>query len=209
LEISHGYLAGSKASLENARDLLNGALILFDRSNFGLAQSIAVVSIEEAGKAVVLGLASLGKVTKHIIERTMKEHRLKKILLLGISHHEFLFRKELIGPGGKEIIDHEALKGIENLQTRDLERKRLNGFYVDVDWNSGVVTNTPRRIDPEQVKGTIRQAEIYVRLSETLCKIVQDIQKRQRSRVTMGKVTVTGLDESEGDYTVTISFDEI
>ena len=214
------YLKGSKVCLNNSEKLLQSAHLLFDALSYGSAQSLAVSSIEEAGKAVILGLADLGRVRKEVVKLAMKggmAHSLKKIVAVGIQHYKFLLNKELAGESQElTAVDKDSVKNLlKDIRVVDLEARRQNGLYVNIDYQDGSITNDPAELNSKNVNQVIRQAEIYLLLCNAVCKILRDLKTRPSLSSfkirRVGVPTMQQLDSGsiESDQTITIVFDEI
>lgn len=211
------FTDGSKECLRNAVELLENAQLLFDKSSFGVAQSFAIVAMEEAGKAVILELANLGLVTKEVVELAMKKHSLKKIVIVGIQQSKLLLGKELVDQAKEYVIkDKKSLEELEKeIQVNDLERKRQNGFYVDINSENGTVKNTPADVNQTDALLMIKQVEIYLKVCTALCEIFRDWQKHPPESIVLKEVRIPiiqpqNLGSGEGpDYDIAIVFDEI
>jgi len=208
------FTNGSKECLRNAKRLLEYAQLLFDKSGFGPAQSIAILAMESAGKAVTLELANLGVVTKEVVELAMTKHSLKKIVIVGMN--KILLGKELINQAKEYIIkDEKSLKKLEKvIRVRDLEEKRQNGFYVQVDSQDGAVRNTPASVSQTDALLMIKQVEIYLELCTHLCEIFRDWHKNPLSTGIIMKVRIPIIKPENLvygghlDYDMAIVFDE-
>lgn len=214
------YSKGSEACLHNSKKLLQSARLLFDASSYGFAQSLAVSSIEEAGKAVILGLADLGLVRKEVVKLAMKggiAHSLKKIVAVGIRHYGFLLNKELVGEGqGLTAGEKGLVKNLlKDIRVVDLEARRQNGLYVNIDYQDGGITNDPVGLKSRDVDQVIGKAETYFALCNAVCGILRDLKTRPSlSSVRIRRVDVPTVQQlefgsSECDQTITIVFDEI
>jgi AbiV family abortive infection protein len=214
------YSKGSEACLDNSKRLLENARLLFNRSSYGSAQSLAISSIEEAGKTVILELADLGRVPKEAIKLTMKgsiAHSLKKIVAVGIQHYKFLIDKELLGESEEPITgDKVSIKKLlKDIKVSDLEARRQNGLYVNVDYKNGRITNDPARLNSEEVNLLIRQAQTYLASCNVVCKILTELKTRPSlSSFKIKRVDVPTMQQlhsgsREDDQTITIVFDEI
>lgn len=210
------FTNGSKECLRNAMGLLENAQLLFDKSSFGVAQSLAIVAMEEAGKAVILELANLGLVTKEVVKLAMRKHSLKKIVIVGIQQSKLLLGKELVDQAKEYIIkDKKSLEKLEKeIRVNDLERKRKKGFYVDINPENGTVKNTPAGVSKIDALLMIKQIEIYLEVCTHLCEIFRDWQKRPLSTVVIKEVRIPIIKpENLGygelpDYEAAIVFDE-
>lgn len=214
------YSKGSEACLHNSKKLLQSACLLFDESSFGSAQSLAISSIEEAGKAAILELADLRRVPREAIKLAMKggiAHSLKKIVAVGIQHHKFLLNKELVGEAQEPTTgDKDSVKKLlKDIRVSDLETRRQNGLYVNVNYQNGSITNDPARLDSKEVNLLIRQAQTYLHSCNAVCKILRELKtKPSLSSFKIRRVDVPTMQQldsgsSEGDQTITIVFDEI
>lgn len=214
------YSKGSEACLHNAEKLLQSARLLFDGSSYGSAQSLAISSIEEAGKAVILELVDLSRIPKEAIKLAMKggiAHSLKKIVAVGIQHHKFLLNKELVGEAQELTTrDKDSVKNLlKDIRVSDLEARRQNGLYVNIDYQNGSITNDPARLNSKEVNLLIRQAQTYLDLCNAVCRILRELKTRPSlSSFKIRRVDVPTMQQldsglSDSDQTITIVFDEI
>ena len=79
------YSLGSEECLKNAERLLNDAQILLDKGSLGSAQTLSVTAYEEISKSIILEFANLNFAEKKVVEESMKNHDLKKALMLAIE----------------------------------------------------------------------------------------------------------------------------
>lgn len=211
------FADGSQECLRNSKNLLKNAKLLRDHSSYGYAQSLAIISMEEAGKAIILGLAHLDLVTKKAIKLAMTKHSLKKIVIVGIQQGKLLLGKELMGQAKEYVVkDETSLREFEkDVKVDDLERKRQNGFYVDVNSKDGAIKNNPASVTREDAFLTIKQVEIYLRASALLCGVFRDWKNRPISSIKIKQVKIPLLEPGTKDiadhlnYDVAIVFDEI
>ena len=71
------YAQGSIECLKNSKRLFRAARVSLQENSFGVAQSLIVTAIEEAGKAIILELANLNYFDKEVVESSMRNHRPK------------------------------------------------------------------------------------------------------------------------------------
>jgi len=161
---------------------------------------------------------TLDLVTKEVVKLAMMRHSLKKIVVVGIQQSNLLLGEELIGEAKEYIFENESsIKELEKkVKVSYLERKRQNGFYVDVDHENGSTRNTPASLNMKDALQMIKQVHVYVGLCTALCHIFRDLKKRPGlSSVRIRRVEVPSLQEAEqaspceSDQTITIVFDEI
>ncbi len=180
------YIKGSIECIENSKRLLQNAELLHEHESYGVAQSLAILALEEAGKAVILDLASLGFVTKKVVRHSMYNHTIKKIITLGINNANFLIGKELINARALDIKDIKLLELTGEL--KELEKKRQNGLYVEVNSENGDIISTPLNINSKKALFIIEQVKVYQKICETLCQIFRDLKKRPKSSLSIMKV---------------------
>ena len=209
------FSKGSQECLYNAKSLINDAKILMSTNSFGTAQSLSVTAFEEVGKATILQLANLNYVEKSVVEMAMRKHLPKKVILIGIEQSRLLLGEKLANQASEYILDEATLKKLQkNMRKdiRDLEKKRQNGFYVDVDPEDGTIRNIPTRINPRDVQSLIDKAEVFLRVGEILCDILIKL-KEGKVKVAIREVKLPEFTTKEigaqPDYTLTIVWDEI
>jgi AbiV family abortive infection protein len=208
---------GSEECLRNSKTLFENAKVLCDHSSFGCAQSLAIISMEEAGKAVILELANLGLVTKEAVKLAMTKHSLKKIIIVGIQQGMLLLGKEMINQASEYVVkDENSLRELEkSVRVDDLERKRQNGFYVDISSEDGAISNNPAKLSKGDALLIIKQVEIYLTACTLLCKIFREWQNKPRSSTIIRRVKIPLLETETKDiadkldYDIAIVFDEI
>ena len=170
------YAQGSEECLKNAERLLEGAIILIRNNSLGPAQSLIVTAIEEAGKAIILELANVNYVGKEVIKQSMYDHRPKKAVLFAIEKG-LLFVDRIDRTEGKSRIDRAEMDKLKKALEADLgnlERKRQNGFYVQVDVNNGAILNSPSTIGKFKIEKSVKRARVFLKLSTLLCELIRD-----------------------------------
>lgn len=199
------YSLGSQECLKNAEKLLDDAKILMDRKSFGTAQSLSVTALEEVGKAIILELADLNYVGKDVVERSMKDHIPKKLIMQAIEKG-LVLRDEIVRVVGKARIDKEEVNNLLKLLKRDvdsLESKRQNGLYVQINVTDGSIEKSPTTISANNVHVFVERVAYSVRLGKILCGLFREF-KQRRDQVTINNLRILRdkLDET------TISYDE-
>jgi AbiV family abortive infection protein len=170
------YAQGSQECLKNAERLFGDATILLRNKSFGAAQSLIVTALEEAGKAIILELANLNYVGKEAVEQSMRDHRPKKLVLLAMEKG-LLFVDRIDRRNGSCKIDKSVMQKLENALKaglKNLENKRQNGFYVQVDVNNGVIVDSPNNIEGFEVEELAKKAKSFLKLSNLLCEFFRD-----------------------------------
>lgn len=141
ISIREYYTQGKELASENAYRLLRSAMVMKDKGNYGLAQSLILLAYEEATKAVYCSMIALGLVTHKDAKDVFKEHNPKVILFdklfkekVTIKDHDIRFNDS--GENIAQII-RKALRG--NAITKQHNDKKKAGFYVDErnnNWHS-------------------------------------------------------------------------
>lgn len=213
------YIDGSLECLRNAESLANDAEMLINNHSFAVAQSLSVIALEEASKALILGLSDLDYVKKDVVEIAMRKHPLKKIVLVGIEQSRLLLGDELIHKAEEFVHDEASLKelGKEWIdEIQQLEKSRQNGFYVDVNAENGTIKNSPRRAEPEDAQSLLNRARVFLQLAKILCQLFSRIKRGALTSVKIKEVRIprsmwTGDTHlgTQPDYTLAIVFDEI
>jgi AbiV family abortive infection protein len=148
------YSAGSLECLKNAKKLLNDATLLIRRKSFGTAQSIGVTALEEIGKAIILNY-----VEKNVVEKAMKDHVPKKVIVQAIEKG-LVLRDNIARKAEKATITEEGVNQLMKMLKHDvssLEGKRQKGFYVQVNINDGRIENSPLSINGTGVNEFINE----------------------------------------------------
>ena len=170
------YDQGSQECLNNAGRLFEDATILLQNKSFGTAQSLTVTALEEAAKAMILELANLNYVGKKVVKQSMYRHRHKKLILLALEKG-LLFIGQIDRRRTRPLIDKGIMNKFENelkAEYQDLENKRLNGFYVQVNINSGLIVNSPNSIKRPETERFVKEAGFILELSKSLCEFFRD-----------------------------------
>jgi AbiV family abortive infection protein len=167
------------AVLENARRLLNDARLLFNNGRYPTATSLAVLSIEEFGKAIhgmsvghlskQMAAASFGKVN-HIVDRLKDAgFEIKRVEELsepqrsGSRTADFI---EIVAEALKEALPNsEWQRLLEAITNKELLTIKNRGFYVDLD-PDGKVLCMPSSIDGAAAARLIEVAASLLRAFE-------------------------------------------
>ncbi len=153
------YSAGSLECLKNARKLLNDAILLTRKKSFGTAQSLGVTAFEEIGKAIILELANLNYVEKDVVEKAMKAHIPKKVIVQAIEKG-LVLRDNIARKAEIAIITEEEVNRLMKILKHDvksLEDRRQKGFYVQVNINDGRIENSPLAVNETEVEEFIKE----------------------------------------------------
>lgn len=148
------------ALLANADRLLNSALAVLNLGNLGLARSLAILGLEESGKAVALHrrrveIAYEPEGSPFIntwLEKLWGDHRAKLSLV-----HDFLVDEDYwfdTDPPDPEV--NRALLGEIEEWTREHNTSKQRGFYVDVD-EHGEPLSPDAEIDENSLRQVIEQ----------------------------------------------------
>ena len=119
------YSQGSIECLKNSKSLFRVARMSLQQKYFGIAQSLTVTAIEEAGKAIILELANLNYFEKEVVKNSMYDHRPKKLLFLAIEKG-LLFVEQLDRRQHESVIDRSLIQELENTlkhSLNDLEKE--------------------------------------------------------------------------------------
>lgn len=202
------YTKGSEECLNNAERLLADAKALMEKGSFGAAQSLSVTCLEEVGKAIILELANLNIVGKDVVDLAMRTHFPKKVILVGIEKSTLILGENLVREAGDYIINKTRLENFKkqmNADLQDLEKRRTNGFYVQVNPEDGSISHSPNRVDQLDARSLIGKADVFLKLGRALCEVFRNLKKRTLTNARIQKVI---LPTSEYDP-LTISWDEI
>ena len=214
--------------LANAEALLDDARTLSDKGRHGIAQSLSVLSMEEGAKAVILALANLQLVGKEVIRKSMREHSPKQAILVGLEGSKLFLGKKLVGEAIDHVVkDEQALKQLRETLREDiqnLEKEKKNGFYIDVDSDSGRIVSDPQDAcrNDDQVRISIARAERNLILDRALVSVILgDFRFGKKRGHAIWNLRVIWDDRwpasvaqpyrvsEQPDRTLTITFDEI
>lgn len=175
-------IALQDALLSNADRLLRGALTMLDHADVSLARSLAILGMEESGKAIALHerrvmiqYAPEGEafVDQHLLD-LWAQHTLKLETV-----HSFLVQEQYwFGVEAADPYENEQILGTIDAWKRDHNTLKQRGFYIDVNPEGDPVT-AEEVADAEAVRaviGHVHQIGWQLRLGEHI------EGKRQRER---------------------------
>ncbi|RAU92883.1 AbiV family abortive infection protein [Mycolicibacter senuensis] len=166
--------------LANADRLLTAALEMLESGNLGLARSLAILGLEESGKAIAIHQRRRD-IAYEVEGAPFVDAGLRKLWANHQSKlklaYEFLVDEEY--RFATEPPDHEAIRewlGEVKSWTREHNLLKQRGFYVDVDANEGI--QTPEAAADEhslrEVIGHIHQIGWQLRLGEHIVATQQE-----------------------------------
>lgn len=123
--LSPGEIAkGMNAAAANAQRLLADATTLFEARRFPTAASLAILSIEEAGKISILRSIALARTTTEASElwREYRSHVRKNVLWL---------LPQLVAAGARKLDDFKQLFQKDSEHPYILDQVKQLGFYTD------------------------------------------------------------------------------
>jgi AbiV family abortive infection protein len=171
------YSKGSEECLNNAKKLLDASRILLNSKNFGTAQSLSIIALEEVGKAIILELANLNYVDGEVVKKAMREHITKQTLVSliekGMIYHEFYVRK-----AGDYAIDKgklDELKKLMQSETKLLDRKRKDGLYVQVNSDDGSIDTSPSNTNEPDAQNIVGYTDSFSKLGKVLCELFREL----------------------------------
>lgn len=160
------------ALLSNADRLLTSALAVLDKGNVGLARSLAILGLEESGKAIAIhqrrvdmAYAPEGEpfVDTRLESLWASHHRKLKLV------HDFLVQEPYwfdTQPSDPE--ENRAWLGEIEEWARNHNMLKQRGFYVDIDAEKGVLTPADASDEDSlrEVIGHVHQIGWQLRLGE-------------------------------------------
>lgn len=178
------------ALLSNADRLLASALAILDQGNIALARSLAILGLEESGKAIAIherrvhiAYAPEGEAFVNDKMRKLWLSHPKKLRLV----HDFLVREEYwFGTEPSDPAANRAYLGAIERWTLDHNTLKQRGFYVDVSQNAEVLTPA-EMADEESLRDVIshvHQIGWQLRLGEHIEAKRQAEQERGQSPAT-------------------------
>jgi AbiV family abortive infection protein len=151
---------GSVAAARNARSLVEDASVLAGAGRTGRACSLAVLAVEEVGKAYAL--ATLAALPENLraqapVGRMLEWHQLK--LVAGQMAAVVPFSPPVVGINlvAAPLSDFADELDVAEAFARDEDRLKQRGLYVDVD-QSGLVRE-PSEVTAAQVRDQLDRAE--------------------------------------------------
>lgn len=165
-------VAVQDALLANADELLTSALAVLDLGNVALARSLAILGVEESGKAIAIhdrrvhmAYAPEGEpfVTDRLCELWASHHQKLKLV------YDFLVQERYwFGTGPSDPEENRAYLGTLKAWTRRHDNLKKRGFYVELDKVGNALT--PAAVADEEslrdVIGHIHQIGWQLRLGE-------------------------------------------
>jgi AbiV family abortive infection protein len=150
---------GINAASRNARRLADDAVLLLDNRRFPSAASLAVLSIEEAGKASILRHLSVARSDKEVSNcwREYRSHTRKNVMggLL-----------EMFARGARKLDDFIGLFSKDAEHPYLLDQLKQLGFYTDclgvAHWSEPEAV-----IDEGLARQLVRTAEVLAKSKET------------------------------------------
>jgi AbiV family abortive infection protein len=163
-------LACVAAAAENARGLLDDAELLSGAGRHARAYSLAVLAVEEFGKAT--SLVVLAAMPKNVraqapVRRMLEWHQLKLVggMLMAVV--------EFGPPGAATRLAAMPVRQLEQVLeetdafAEDADRLKLRGLYMDMDRNGRI--RRPSEITETDVSGQLARARQVARSASVLC----------------------------------------
>lgn len=131
LTVKEYFTKGKDLAIQNAYRLINKALLMKEKGDYGIAQSLTLLAYEEAQKAIYCSMVAVGLASEKDIEPIFSKHDPKIILF------DKLF-KEMVTITNNKIRFNASKKDIaqtiieaKNQVTKDHNSKKNAGFYVN------------------------------------------------------------------------------
>jgi AbiV family abortive infection protein len=156
---------GINAATANAKRLLDDAVLLFEEKRFPLAASIAILSIEEAGKISILRALALAKDDRAVNDcwRDYRSHTKKNVTWL---------LPQLVSKGARKLDDFKSLFDETSDHPFILDQAKQLGFYTDCLGKSH--WSIPNEaIDQQLAKILVHIAQIFVTERTTTSKEIE------------------------------------
>jgi AbiV family abortive infection protein len=151
--------AGMNAAITTARELANAAKILLESNNFPPAASLAILSIEEAGKVAILRSLAVARSEDDVAQcwRDYRSHTKKNVCWL---------LPQLVASGAKKLDDFKCLFNEDAEHPFLLDQIKQIGFYTDclgnAHWSQPAVV-----IDKKLATLLVSIANLFTRAKET------------------------------------------
>jgi len=160
---------GSVAAASNARDLVEDAEVLFGAGRPARAYSLAVLAIEEVGKAG--NLAALAAMPENLraqapVGRLLEWHQLKLVKGTLLAALQIAPSDVCAKLASMPLNDLAEILDDAEAFARDEDRVRLRGFYVDVE-RSGRV-RAPSEVTAAQVREQLDRAQLAASAARAL-----------------------------------------
>lgn len=163
----------AEAALVNARDLLDNARLLQQSGSAGVARSLAVLSIEESGKALIARDASEAEGTDFeervkVLDRDLRRHppKLEQIREVFERLHRYVSLLRVF------VVD-SAVEWDDPWTAEVYNTAKQDGLYVGLE--QGVVV-TPASITHQDAQHVLERAAVAIKLVEGLTEPVLTIE---------------------------------
>lgn len=123
-------ISGLPKIINNSKELLSDANLLYENSRFQRAYSLYQLSIEEIAKAFYLiGIVIFQEEERAKISRQIKSHKFKSKKSVGLEYLLVSFLKEINKDKYDEIVKDHIL---ELNSVNEINEKKNHGFYVSI-----------------------------------------------------------------------------
>jgi AbiV family abortive infection protein len=150
--------------------------MLLKKRKYGIAQSLSITAIEEAGKAIILELIQYGKFGKNYAKEVLnKKHEVKRGLLKAIENGMILI--DDINENTNYKIDKTQMNAlIAKLETQlsPWEKIRQNGLYVRVDVKKCKVLSSPRNFSLEDTVDLIFKTKDIIAFVQGVSQLLRE-----------------------------------
>ncbi|WP_218682634.1 AbiV family abortive infection protein [Microbacterium sp. BF1] len=160
------------ALLSNADRLLQAAVTMLDVDELALARSLAILGMEESGKAIALHkrrvLMAYAPEGEAFVDRQLRDLWGKHHLKLDTVHQFLVDEEYWFGVEASDPVENERLLGTIEAWTRTHNADKQRGFYVDVSGAGDPIMPTSD-VDAETVRevvGYVHQIGWQLRLGE-------------------------------------------
>lgn len=162
--------------IQNAESFLKTAEILLEKRKYGIAQSLSITAIEEAGKAIILELVRYGKFGKNYAKDVInKKHEVKRGLLKAIENGIILI--DDINRDTNYKIDRTQMKTLITKLKSQLspwEKTRQDGLYVRVDVKKCKIISSPRSFSAEDTVDLIFETRDIINFVEGVSQLLRE-----------------------------------
>lgn len=165
-------IALQDALLANADRLLGAALIALDAEDAALARSLAILGMEESGKAIALHerrvMVARAPEGEAFVDDQLRDLWGSHVRKLDVVHHFLVLEEYWFGVEASDPDENAEVLGAIDEWKRNHNAYKQRGFYVDVSSNGDPIT-PHEAADPDAVRaviGHVHQIGWQLRLGE-------------------------------------------
>jgi AbiV family abortive infection protein len=155
------FTKGRDLAIQNAYVLMGSAILMKEKANYGLAQSLTLLAYEEASKAVYCSMIATGLASYEDVKPVFEAHQPKIILFDKLFREKFTItmagnnnRKDIkINVSGQTLVEM-IRSSFKNEVTKEHRDKKNAGLYVNI---INGVWRTPKDITEDDVQALLNE----------------------------------------------------